>query len=253
MLSHESPWHLRLPTNEHYQWFRNLVDLHAITVSWRDELKVTQAMTMITRGADGETRRAQLAVPESFNAELDALAETPLETLLDDTWPQDLLGRLEQAVWATQSATLQGLLQKTEGASDRESLASRLEQICWKLGRKCAETRWPELAARSEPDLRAIVLALNDTPFTGYPLRDGFLAKRMLRNEALLELRACPHQARHLEIAGLKEVADPLCRYHAHWLRGYAYALNSKVSSDYTLGESKRNLRDRCLLRLYSV
>jgi len=220
----ENPWHLRLPSTEHYQWFKNLVDLHELTTDWLKEVQTDRPSHYLTRGLSPE-------VTENLWM-LESLSKTEMERLLDDTQLDDMLGRLEQTVWAFQSWTLTNLYGRTTPSSTRNALDSLLEQCSWKLGRACVETRWPDLALKGKQDLRDILLALNDSPFAGYPQGDGFLVRRAIGSEIQIELRSCPHQIHYQEV---KSVADRLCRLHSHWMRGFAYALNNRVSVEHVV------------------
>ncbi|MGZ3688760.1 MAG: hypothetical protein ACXVBW_10695 [Bdellovibrionota bacterium] len=235
----ESPWHLRLPSAEHFQWFRNLVDMHEITTQWVRELREDRPEHGLTRGLSRE-------VSENLWM-LDSLSQMPMERLLDDTSPSDLLGRLDRTVWAAQAWTLANLFKPAKGekkATASMALESVLEQSCWRLGRACAEKRWPMSAGRTDADLRRIVLCLQDTPFAGYPRGEGFLVKRLIASEAQLELRSCPHRSLYPEV---EPIADALCKFHSHWIRGYAYGLNNRASLDYLPGEP------RCTFRWFFV
>src|ERR1700744_252004 len=92
------PWHLRLPTTQQYQWFKNLVDLHELTREWLKEIQTDRPAHLLTRGLSPE-------VSENLWM-LDSLSQTEMERLLDDTSPDDTLSRLEHTVWAVQSWTL---------------------------------------------------------------------------------------------------------------------------------------------------
>ena len=121
-------------------------------------------------------------------------------------------------------------------------MESVLEQVAWKQGRARSETIWKKLVAKGSQDLRDILLALNDSPFSGYPQGDGFLMRRALSHEVQLELRACPHQIHYPEVA---PVADRLCRLHAFWMKGFAYAMNPQVSVEHVVQTP------RCIQRWY--
>lgn len=218
----EHPWHQRIPSTEHYQWFKNLVDFHELTTALLKEVQAERPSHLMNRGISA-------AVSENLWM-LDSLAEADLEKFLDDTSPEDMLGRLEQTVWAVQAWTLTHLYGKSTSTSHRAPLDHTLEQVAWKLGRSASELRWKNLAQKGAQDLRDILLALNDSPFLGYPNGRGFLVKRALSQEIQVELQACPHQIHYAEA---KPVADRLCRFHSHWMRGYAYALNQRVSLEH--------------------
>ena len=230
------PWHQRSPVTEHYQWFRNLVELHELTKAWLTEVQIDRPSYFLTRGF---SRR----VGENLWM-LESLSEKKMEDFLDDTHPNDMLARLDHAVWAVQAWTLTHF-QIHCPPGDRESLSSLFEQLSWKAGRKCAQTRWKNLiSTRPNPslDLKTILLALHDSPFAGYPQKNPFLIQRALTQEITLELFCCPHQQKYHEVG---VVADRLCELHWHWLRGYAYGLNSKTS-----GELKKS-SPRCIQHWY--
>jgi hypothetical protein len=216
----ENPWHLRLPTTEHYQWYKNLVDLHDMTSTWLKESDMNKPSYILTRGVESE-------VSENLWM-LDFLFDNEIEKFLDDTSPVDLLRRLEHTIWAVQASTLIHLQSKSN--LNRDALDSLLEQASWKLGRKCGEKRWEKLIRKGDQELRAILLALNDSPFSGYPHQPGFLVRRAISTEIQIELRACPHQIQYAEI---QPVADRLCRLHSQWMRGFAYSLNNRTTVEH--------------------
>jgi hypothetical protein len=124
-----------------------------------------------------------------------------------------------------QSYTLAKLLER---AHDEESrvLRSVLEQTSWKSGRRCAEKRWSSLRPDIRRSMRRLVLTLSDTPFGGSPEHSGLLMARATDDEARFDLLRCAHQSSYNEV---RLVADELCAFHAHWLKGFAYGLNPAV------------------------
>jgi hypothetical protein len=224
----EHPWHLRRASAEHHHWYRNLTDLHALTTAWLNDLNVPRSPNALRRGLDDDLAET-LWLLEGMSAE----TETPgprLDSILDDTRPEDLLSRLERTIWLVQAWTLIGItdkVEKTAGTEDRDSLLNQLEQSSWRAGRLCATRRWPNLDPEARGDLRGIFAALRDSPLSGSAQRPAWLVRRRLPAELQLELLDCPHRGRFPEIA---PVADRLCELHAHWLRGFAYALNSRIS-----------------------
>lgn len=227
----EQTWFTRRPTTVHEQWFKNLIDLNELTNAWINQLQQGERAThQMSRGLAGDVADNMWM--------LAWLGKQPLESLLDDTLPEDTLGRLDRTVWTVQGLAL-GALQLKAGAQ-KQALETQLEQISWKQGRLGAEARWPKLSQGGRTSLKEVFHAFAHSPFSGYPLRDGFLVKRSLSEEILVELRACPHQSPYPEI---KPVADRLCRLHAHWMRGFAYALNSKASVEHLIQQP------RCLQR----
>jgi hypothetical protein len=230
----ENPWHLRHPTTEHYQWFKNLVTLHELTQNWLNELQPDRAPDLFTRGLSPE-------ITENLWM-LRAISEDNMENLLDDTLPEDLLIRLEHTIWAVQATALVNLQGKTAAQNRPSSEDSLLEQISWRLGVAAVESRWQALAANGPQDLRDILLAMNDTPFSGYPTGNGFLVRRAITTEIQVELRCCPHRLHYYEV---KSVADRLCRLHAQWIRGFAHALNKEVNIEHVVQSP------RCIQRWY--
>jgi hypothetical protein len=228
----ENPWHLRLPTTEHFQWFKNLVTLHELTLAWLQELRLDPSLEPYTRGLNPQ-------VSENLWM-LNQLSKKNMSDILDDTLPEDLLGRLEHCIWAVQASTLQILAGKNSENYSNPQKENSLEQISWKFGIAAVEARWPELVRKGCKDLRDILLAMNDSPFAGYPRGGGFLVRRAIQTEIQLELRACPHQSHYYEV---KSVADHLCRLHAYWIRGFAHALNKKVQIEHVVQSP------RCLQR----
>src|SRR5689334_20750480 len=153
----KNPWHVRLPSTEHYQWYRNLMVLHEMTSAWLREINVDRPAHLLTRGFK-EHASEHLWM-------LDSLSEMSIEDLLVDMLPEDVLASLEQAIWVLQSWTLVHLFEENH-AEHRKPLESLLEQVSWNLGRKFAEEHWNRLISQSPHDLREIMLALYDTPFS---------------------------------------------------------------------------------------
>jgi hypothetical protein len=238
----ENPWHLRVPTTEHYQWFRNLVDLHRLTEAWRLETN-TENLTKTSGTNLGRKVQENLWM-------LDGLLESNIEKYLDDTLPEDLLGRLEHVILAVQAETIAKIINKsnpnqlypTDVKNLSEPFAKAVEQSAWKLGRACVEARWSPLTAYNNQDLKSVLLALQDTPFSGYPNSNGFIVRRAITSEIEVELKSCPHLSYYTEV---HSVADCLCGLYTHWMRGFASALNNKVKVE-LIQETRR-----CLQRWY--
>jgi hypothetical protein len=96
--------------------------------------------------------------------------------------------------------------------------------------------RWPDLPAEARADLRGVLAAYRDSPFTGLPGRESLLLRRGVRDELNLILLDCPHRSPWFET---RAVADPLCDLHAHWARGYAYSLNTRISIEHARGDGE--------------
>lgn len=218
-MSRDYPWHQRKALLKHHRWFRNLVDFHAITRAWIEEGKLDSS--------------ANPYVSEDLKL-LETMPDTRLEALLDDTAPEDLLGRLEYSVWAVQGWTYSTLFQRIgsgKGASaNEEALRSLIEQATWKQGKATAEKRWARLAEESRADLRAIFLTLIDSPIALSLGEDAFLLRRGLPHELEFEFRACPHILRFPEEI---PATSELCALHSSWIRGYLYGMNHRAQLEY--------------------
>ncbi|MBI2711814.1 MAG: hypothetical protein HYX41_02965 [Bdellovibrio sp.] len=224
------PWHERLPAAEHYLWFQNLVELHELTNLWLKEVQIEYSQHAVHRGFSKR-------VTENLWM-LNSLTEHKFEDYLDDTTPEDVLARLEHAVWATQAWTLNHFRIQTPEDS-REAIETVLEQICWKAGRRCAEKRWSrwiQKDGKPGTDLRDILLAFQDSPLSRSSRQESFLLRRGVQNLVEVELLTCPHRLPYHET---HEVADWLCRLHWNFLKGYAYALNSKTVSEFKISQPR--------------
>ncbi|MCM2279524.1 MAG: hypothetical protein NDJ89_15720 [Oligoflexia bacterium] len=218
----EYTWNSRAADHHHHRRFKKLIGLHELTMAWVRELRIERAPHLLARGLSPDVAD-QLWV-------LDALdADSRLDPLLDDTAPEDVLGRLERTVWSVQAYTLSRLIEKTSLA-EQPALEGALEQASWKLGRRVAEIRWKELPEEARADLRALVPAASGAPFLDVPEGEGLLVKRALRGEAAFEFLACPH--RRSQFPDVASIASELCALHAQWLRGFAYGLNHRISAE---------------------
>ncbi|MGK5089825.1 hypothetical protein WDW86_19920 [Bdellovibrionota bacterium FG-2] len=215
----EQTWNLRQATTHHFLSFQNLLDFHDLTSAWLKELNIERAPHLLSRGISHH-------YPESV-AMLELLASRNLNALLDDTAPEDVLGRLENIVWIVQAWTLKSIVERSGVTPTLESV---LEQTSWKEGRRIGEQRWANRAHRGEADLRQLRLALADSPFRGNtfnrPVDDLFIIKRALRHELSLELCVCPHR---ITVPEVQSVEDLLCRLHGQWMRGFLYALDNRI------------------------
>lgn len=210
----ENPWHLRIPTAEHEQWFKNLDQLNELTLEWAH-----------SEGAP--------ALPD---IKTDTKMNTPnlatLEEWMDDTTPEDYLGRLEKALWNRQARLLASFLK-----SGRSNIESTLEHIAWNAGNASARTHWPKLShegAKGKVDLKEVLQTFRNTPFSSYPFPEdhAFLIRRVRSSEIQLELKNCPHR---LQDPDIKAVADPLCRLHSQWMHGFVSALSPGVNLNHLI------------------
>jgi hypothetical protein len=234
----EHPWHERRVGTKQHQWFARMGSLHRLTTAWNDALRSQQANALV-----GHQLTRGLSVEASRNIwMLDSLVSEQIEPLLDDTWPEDVLGRLEHTVWSVQSWTLLSLVERTP-ASELGALGAMLEQVAWKEGRAVAERVWPKLTGSAVgPDLREVLLALGASLVSGFGLGEDFLVRRALSREIDLELRGCAHRSPYGEVA---PAADRLCQLHAQWMRGFAYALNNRAAVDHRIGAGEERCRQR--------
>jgi hypothetical protein len=212
----EHPWNVRRVTHRHLHDHRNLLDLHFLTHAW-----TSAAQT-------GDT--ASLSNP--FDKE---------PTLEDDTSPEDVLLRLEQAVLATQFEALSNRLKakptrREAAALEPSATLSALDELSLQAGRECAERRWPKdaeeltpLAPMTPGDRRKLLAALYHSPLAGRWGPDAFLVRRALISEVSVELLNCPHCKSSEGRADAATVAA-LCQQQFHWLRGYLGHLNPAIT-----------------------
>ena len=205
----EHPWNIRRVTHRHLHDHRNLLDLHYLTHAW----------------ASGDS--ASLSNPFEKDPSLE-----------DDTSPEDVLQRLEQAVAQTQLQIL------SERLLSKPSMNLNLNELSWRAGKECAIKRWPkdqasDTIAPSKPcEKRTLLMALQHSPLAGRLGADAFLIKRLLISEVSIELLNCPH--RQSALYGTAATAssaspasptsiDELCRQQFQWLRGFFEHLDPTV------------------------
>ena len=196
LLSREHPWHIRRVSHRHLHDYRNLKDLHLLTQAWDPAQEV----------------------PNPF-------AQEP--TLEDDTWPEDVLARLEKRVREEQLRAVARLLKSGPEAA---TLAERSYQA----GQDSAASRWtrtdPSEGSIAPADKRALWLALAHGPLSGRLGADAFLVRRSLITEVTVELRQCPHCLLESgEITAPAAVVEETCQQQFHWLRGYFGFLNPAI------------------------
>jgi hypothetical protein len=219
------PWNQRRALLTHHRWFKNLTDFHAVTRSWFEDTQIEKAPYSLER----LEQMSSVHSAEDFKL-LETLPDARLESLLDDTSPEDLLKRLEYSVWTAQAWSLTSLMGRAPQSGKHEAeqkLTSVLEQATWKQGRAVAEKKW---ALAEKQDLRALFLTLVDSPVALSLGEDAFLLRRGLTTELEFEFRACPHFSKYPEVI---PVADALCFFHSAWIRGYVYGLNHQVQVEY--------------------
>ena len=217
----ENPWHSRFPTSEHFQWFKNLIEFHRLTLNWVTQLHPSPpplGCFLLTR----EQHRLK-----KYHWTLDQLFEKDLDSLLEGDRPEEFLDMLESLLWRIQAHSV-SVLYQVESPESSCSLEEAIEKISWHLGAQCAQKRWLNFSFTQSPQLPEVLLALKDSPFSNFPLNNGFLTKRALPNEMELELRSCPHL--HLALSNeVKTTTDLLCGFHFKWISGFVFELNAKI------------------------
>jgi hypothetical protein len=146
-------------------------------------------------------------------------------SLDDDTWPEDVLRRLERGVRAIQLKEL----------AERLSKKTELDSASYQAGQDSASRRWtaadPNEGSIAPADKRSLILALYHSPLGGLEGPSSFLIRRSLITEVSVELRACPHRLAERPGHGASaETLDELCRQQFHWLRGYFGFLNPALT-----------------------
>jgi len=244
----EQIWNRRTASTQHYRWYRNLADLHGVTASWLRDLGVERPSYFLSRGVSsinslggalGASGKGAAALSEDLSSALWMLEQSSLDSILDDSKPEELLARLEITIWSVQCWTASALI---EQAPDREkaSTMNRLEQSAWQAGRACADRRWGSLAAEARERAPALLGALRDSPLSGNPGRENFLLQRLTEREARVELRICPHVPPFTSSLGTSDQCDRLCRLHAHFTQGFLYSLNTKAIFEQSSPEGRR-------------
>lgn len=237
----DQPWHVRNLATQHLVKFRNILDLHALTLEWLKELELKGHKQLIERGVEkklSETLWFLEPLTEIIPTDDKANTEKLLQSLLDDTAPDDLLNRMDRTVNIVQSWVLSALFKRVS-EDDRITLRSQLEQSSWLAGRRCAEERWPQLTRNTRNTMKGIFSAFLNTPISGVPEAQHLLVRRLISTELHLEFLVCPHRSSFEEV---KLLADELCSLYTHWMRGFAYAINTKIFIEYLPG----NDRSRC-------
>jgi len=222
-------WSARRIGVEHPIWFRNLKEVHALTLAWLGAIETGRPSHLLARGM--EANRVNEDVVASLWM-LDALdnpdEDAALRSLLDDLSVNDSLARLDRAVWTAQAWTLARFMDRAPD-KDKTAVLNQLEQEAWKRGLECGTRRWPVLAESLKNDMRSLLLAAREAPWAARPGVLPYLVVRALPQEAEVELLACPHRCDWIEISGAPTTADRLCGLHEHWMRGFVYHLNTKL------------------------
>lgn len=207
------------------------MDLQKLTLSWLRAMDVDRPSHFLGATVAPAAREAIRDLERAADLALHADSEpaphqsSALDRLLDDTTPEDLLGRIENSVRTLQGWTLRSIMDHVKPA-ERLTWLGNLEQSSWNSGRESAFRRWADVDAAEFADLRRVIDAFRESALGSGPGHEDFLLIRATRAEAWIDFRACPH--RHPNAATLL-AADALCGLHAHWIRGYLYALNPRI------------------------
>lgn len=232
------PWIERRAFVHHEQWYNRLIGLHELTLSWLKELRIDRPAHFLNRipaGALSEGMREMAGLLEGFA--VGGSQGQFLTDLLDDTSPDDLLGRMERLIFVVQSATVGGILERAE-------MKNVLEQAAWRCGRQYAQGLWQGVDTLDRGDLRQVVLAYSRSCVFPRVPQDPILLQRSFAHEVKLELRSCPHQSPYAEV---QAAAHLLCPMHHQWTRGFAYELNARIEVDH--GVTSGPLPSRCTQR----
>jgi len=242
----EYPWSTRNPSTTHYRWFKNLAELHRLSLTWQDDLKLNmdEVIAPLKKEISPDLQSKLWILDCLTNGQ----ADQEFDSLLCEQNPDELLIELEELVWTIQTWTIRQAIDQdvnNEVKKIRKVQKNLLEQSAWKAGRRCAITRWNTPQNQSVWDLRGVLSAIHDSPLSGCPSRKSFLVVRALLDELRLEMLACPHQS---PFEPVRSVADETCSLHWHWIRGFAYGMNHSIIVEYQPLEAKT----RCRLRFSS-
>ncbi len=235
----EQPWHDRRAFHWHHRWYQDLLVLHRLTLEWLRELKLERPSHFLGASVRPEIKQSIESLERVTDRALESeLSDNGLSSLLDDTAPEDFLGRLENSVLTLQAWTLQTLLDRSPEALEA------LEQVSWRHGRALAERRL-ESPLEQELDLRVILTFFADNPILGTPEREGLLIRRSTRTHVDVELKCCPHQSAN---PAALQVSDALCDVHQYWLKGFLYGLSPTVACQYERRSERTSTRCRLSL-----
>jgi hypothetical protein len=143
-----------------------------------------------------------------------------LEARLENDFAEEFLTDLEKKTWMTHALTLSAQIKNLKS----------LKQISWDAGNSCAQKRWSKFPQELKKDLRGMLAALRDSPFSEFPHRESFLLVRSLAHQVDLELKSCPHENLYPEI---QRVSNELCELHSCWMHGFLQHLNPKIKLEY--------------------
>lgn len=228
-------WMDRTPKHEHYQNFRNLADLHRMTLSWVES--VAQGSLNLP---DHLLRVSSPGIRQTLE-QLSVLSQEALpitfEEILKEWDPEELIPTFDRIVKSLQAWVLQGLLDRTP-TNEHESLMGVLENTSFDSGQKLAETRWKALLEKNPTfTLKEAYQAWLESPLGLPPGKQNLLLmRRQATDEIRVESFLLPLHSPYWEI---KPIAKELTRLHLQWIRGFLYRLNSQILV------SEEQLKDR--------
>lgn len=223
----EQLWNARLASTQHFRWYRNLSDIHALTRSWLTEDESKSAFP--AQSLPFPETAAMLAGLDSQAAESD---DSRLNRILDDTNPDDTLGRLDLVVNTVQATT-----------AARAGSTEALREASEKSGAAYGVLRWRDADEGVRGNLRGILSLMDGAPLFG---QGSFLVHRSTVHELSTELLRCPHTS---SIREVQAQADRLCELHSCWLRGYLKSLNPSIQLEYKARDSGDSKSQRCLMK----
>ena len=236
-LLREQPWHQRRIFHFHQRWHEDLLWIHRLTLEWLSEAKLDKPSHVLGVSAPADVRQSIQALEAVTETALEN--QDSLESLLDDTHPDDLLGRLENSVITLQAWTLTTLNERSP------ELLDAIEQASWRQGRSYSEARLKdETNTPAVRDARRTFAWFIDPPFFGRPRGNAILVRRATQGEVDFELRSCPHRSANPTV---RRCADVLCRMYAAWMKGLIYGYDPQIHLDY---QPSMNPTDRCRMKI---
>lgn len=232
------PWQERTALLKQHQRYENLLEFHTITQSWLSPLAISK------------TRRKNQDFHTLLNRPLvnsTGIDFPSLDSLLDDTSPEELLDRLEQSVWEVHLEQVQVRLSSTTENSGLQTLLKSF----FDSGAQFAARRWNVLKEGnpSRQDLRALLFLATNSPLSSRGGEQNFLIRKNLSHEIEFELLACPHLSHFCKKS---DSLDSLCALHSEWMRGFLQTMNPRAEFHYTAlnrSQSAGKCRQRWSLR----
>ncbi len=219
------PWHQRKPTLEHQHWFESLVDIFLLNNCWtcvldlKDIKKDLSDMDInflnildeiVSKKAELTPEKAPHIFSEIFHS------------LMDDTYPEDILGRLEKSILKNQLIILDGLIVKTPTSEKFEFIKNLSKQE----GNYSALRRWPNWPNNLKNRLETLPSLISAVPFLTHPKFGTFLTNRATATELILEYREYPNT--NIDLMNIKQ-KQMLFELFGFWIQGFVSALCKNV------------------------